>query len=134
MITVTGFGEPLSSTLAPAPTSTREVGVLLIIYYNSHDVPLATATVTSTGASGTQTSSVLVSTTPSATATATSNVVSSSEDPGASGIVSTSELIGTVSASISTSPTSVVTASGARVTGGLRWLISSVFIAVLYLR
>jgi hypothetical protein len=128
---------PIKTTAVPASTSTPEVGVLLIIYYNSDGVPVATATVTTTGVSGTQTSSVLATAIPTATAT------TSTEDPGTSGIVSTSETvaptsssspsttqIATVSPSASASPTLVVTGSATRVTSGLVWLISSVFIAV----
>jgi len=132
---------PVKTTAIPGPTIIPEVGVLLIIYYNSDGDALATATVTTTGVSGTHTSSLFASATPTATATATSTPVSSSKDPGTSGIVSSSESVAPVSSSPSTPSStvtppmsapsaSVATASAKRVTGGLLWLGSSVFVAV----
>ncbi|KAK1763856.1 hypothetical protein QBC33DRAFT_548754 [Phialemonium atrogriseum] len=131
----------VTTTAAPDPTSTPPVGTVLVIYYVD-GTAVATSTSLTTGISGTLTSSVFVSLTgitssssevvssPGSATTASSEIVSTLDSA-----TTTSPLLPTATstASPSTSPTSVVTGSATRVTGGLAWLISSVFLAALLL-
>lgn len=132
---VTITAAPVTTTAAPDPTSAPPVGTVLVIYYVD-GTAVATSTSLTTGVTGTLTSSVFVSLT--GTTSSSSEIVST---PGSETTTSSSLPTTTSSTSPSTSPltspltspTSVVTGSAARVTGGLAWLISSVYIAALLL-